>query len=167
MSLKNFHLFNSLYESYYSRYTAGCFAPGDVVEFTKGIEKQEAFKTLPPDLQDKLSQMASASLSKDAIICVQNISLSPVVEDSPAPTTITLAYSMGGGRYYDPITIPGSLAANLKLVANSSGSAPTLPDSCKVDYTAKEYFEAEEITDDSLDKKRANDKGIVDSQTIK
>ena len=108
------HDFNKVYESYFSRYTAGLFGPGDVVEFDKGLLSDPMFKNLAPDMQSAVQSMVEASIAGDAIVAVTKTNIDPRLQDNYEAATITIAYSQGGGMYYGQVTIPGSLGKYMK-----------------------------------------------------
>lgn len=113
-SKKYKHSFNQVYESYFSRYTAGLFGMGDVVEFDKAILNDPMYKALAPDMQSAVQQMVEASLAGDAIIAIAKTDLDQRLQDQFEPATITIAYSQGGGMYFGHCTIPGSLGKYMK-----------------------------------------------------
>ena len=113
-SQKYKHSFNQVYESYFSRYTAGMFGMGDVVEFDKAIFNDPMFKSLAPDLKTAVQDMIEASIAGDAIVAVAKTDLDQRLQDQFEPATITIAYSQGGGMYYGNCTIPGSLGQYMK-----------------------------------------------------
>ena len=113
-SQKYKHSFNKVYESYFSRYTAGMFGMGDVVEFDKAIFNDPMFKSLAPDLKTAVQDMIEASIAGDAIVAVAKTDLDQRLQDQFEPATITIAYSQGGGMYYGNCTIPGSLGQYMK-----------------------------------------------------
>ena len=129
--------FNNLWEHYMSRYTAGCFNTGDTVEFNKKIFSDEAFKNLQPDLQLKLKDMVDAQISGDAIIMVTNVTMQPLQDQQAHPSTISLAYSLGGGRWYDEIAIPGHLLAHMKRIENGVNLPNLIPADKKINYDEK------------------------------
>lgn len=129
--------FKTVFEHYMSRYTAGCFAVGDTIEFNKKILSDSCFKSLQPDLQQKVADMVEAQIAGDAIIMVANVSIEPLDADNAHPSTITIAYSLGGGRYYDPVTIPGHLLAHMKRIDNGVNLPDTVPAKFKVNYDEK------------------------------
>lgn len=116
--------FNDLYESYFSRYTAGCFGIGDVIEFDRKILRDEKFTSLPPEMQDKLRDMVEASLNGDAIVAVAQVDLDGHVSNWAEASTITIGYSQGGGMFFDRITIPGSLGQYMKRTGDVYSQIP-------------------------------------------
>ena len=137
--------FRNLFEHYMSRYTAGCFCVGDTIEFDKKVFSDECFKKLQPDLKQKFEDMAKAQIDGDAIIMVANVSIEPLDADNSHPSTITIAYSLGGGRYYDPITIPGHLLAHMKRIDNGANLPDLVPASKKINYDEKFSKTAQEL----------------------
>lgn len=129
--------FKKVFEHYMSRYTAGCFCVGDTIEFNKKILNDPCFKELQPDLQQKVQDMVEAQTKGDAIIMVANVSMEPLQADNAHPSTITIAYSLGGGRYYDPVTIPGHLLAHMKRIENGVNLPNLVPSNMKVNYDEK------------------------------
>lgn len=146
--------FNNLWEHYMSRYTAGCFCVGDTIEFNKKIFSDECFKGLQPDLQQKMKDMVDAQIAGDAIIMVANVSMEPLAADNAHPSTITIAYSLGGGRYYDPITVPGHLLAHMKRIENGVNLPDLVPANRKVNYDERFSKTAFELDLKDGEKKR-------------
>lgn len=138
-SSKNFTSFNKVYESYYSRYTAGCFCQGDVIKFTNksDIFNSEPFKNLQPDLQDAFREMVESQVAGDSIIVVTEVCLNPLYASNYEPSTMTIAYSQGGGRVFNPITIPGTLAKFIALVKDDVNLPNRVPQSAIVNYQEK------------------------------
>lgn len=153
--------FNNLWEHYMSRYTAGCFCVGDTIEFNKKIFSDESFKNLQPDLQQKMKDMVDAQIAGDAIIMVANVSMEPLAADNAHPSTITIAYSLGGGRYYDPVTVPGHLLAHMKRIENGVNLPDLVPPNRKVNYDERFSKTAFELDLKDGEKKRTQ--GHVDS----
>jgi hypothetical protein len=146
--------FNNLWEHYMSRYTAGCFTVGDTIEFSKKILSDPAFKNLQPDLQTKLNDMVTAQIAGDAIIMVTNVSVEPLASDNVHPSTITIGYSLGGGRYYDAIAIPGHLLAHMKRIENGVNLPSLVPANKKINYDEKFSKTAFELDLEDGEKKR-------------
>jgi hypothetical protein len=156
--------FKAVFEHYMSRYTAGCFTVGDTIEFNKKILNDPCFKDLQPDLQQKLADMVESQTSGDSIIMVANVSLEPLHADNVHPSTITIAYSLGGGRYYDPIAIPGGLLTYLKRIDNGVNLPNLVPAKFKINYDEKFSKTAQPLDLEKMSK--ANKKGSVDSTLI-
>lgn len=112
--------FDKVFESYYSRFSAGCFAPGDVIKFKRAdLIKSEHFKSLQPNLRDQLIAMVDASNSGDAVIVVNGVSVSGLDSfDISKPATITIGFSQGGGRIVNLVTIPGMLGEFMEIQDN-------------------------------------------------
>lgn len=108
--------FKTVYESFYSRYTAALFTKGDVIEFDKAILNDEIFKNMPEDMQLRVKEMVEAQQNGDAIIAIANVGLNPFIADQYEPSSLTLAYSQGGGMYYGQTTVSGSLGKYMKIV---------------------------------------------------
>lgn len=153
--------FKNLFEHYMSRYTAGCFCVGDTIEFNKKIFNDPCFKELQPDLQQKVKDMADAQIAGDAIIMVANVSVEPLASDNAHPSTITIAYSLGGGRYYDPVTVPGHLLAHMKRIENGVNLPDLVPASKKINYDEKFSKTAFPLDLGKMEKERS--KGFVTS----
>lgn len=115
-SKKYKHDFKTVYESYYSRYTAALFTKGDVIEFDKAILNDEAFKAMPEEMRLRVTDMVEAQQAGDAIIAIANVGLNPFVADQYEPSSLTLAYSQGGGMYYGQTTVSGSLGKYMKII---------------------------------------------------
>lgn len=160
--VKNYTPRKKVFESYYSRYAAGCFCQGDVVTFDKKLYTHDAYKSLQPDLKSALTDMIEAQLAGDAVIGVANVSLDNITaQDQFAPSTITLAYSLGGGRWYNQITIPGTLCEFISLVKNGINQVSTIPANCKTNFDEKNGVSIEELNDGEIAK--AFTKGFVDT----
>lgn len=133
---RNYEKFERVYEAYYSKYAAGIFSPNDVVEFDlKALKSNESYKALQPQLQAKLLAMAESQQRGESVVCVVAIDINPFIHDTYAPSTITLGYSMGGGRYTDMIAVPGSICDCLSIVEDPIGNqVSTLPPLNRKDY---------------------------------
>lgn len=121
--------FNTVFESYYSRYSAGRFAPGDVIKINRSaMIKSETFKSLNKEIKDKLTDMADMSAKGDAVIMVNNVAVSALdTYDIAEPSTITIGYSQGGGRITNLITVSGSLGEFFERVENGVNQVSTIP----------------------------------------
>lgn len=128
--------FEKVYEAYYSKYAAGIFSPNDVIEIDlKKLKAHEVYKTLQPQLQAKLLSMAEAQEKGEAVVCVVAIDINPLIHDTYAPSTISIGYSQGGGRYTDIIALPGSITDCFTIVEDLIGNqVSTLPPNARVDY---------------------------------
>lgn len=147
--------FSTVFEHYMSRYSAGCFTTGDTIEFDKKILSDPCFKTLQPDLQQKVTDMVEAQIAGDAIIMVANVSLEPLYDEQAHPSTITIAYSLGGGRYYDPVTVPGHLLAHMKRIENGVNLPNTVPAKFKINYDEKFSKTAQPLDLEKIEKNRS------------
>lgn len=116
--------FNTVYESYFSRYTSAMFSKHDVVEIDSKIFNDEIFKNMPEEAQMHLKDMIEAQQSGDALIAISNISLNPFISDNYEASTLTLAYSRGGGMYYGDIAVSGSLGKYMKVVGGIDALIP-------------------------------------------
>lgn len=146
--------FKNLFEHYMSRYTAGCFCVGDTIEFDKKVFSHDCFKNLQPDLKQKFEDMANAQMNGDAIVMVANVSVEPLDADNAHPSTITIAYSLGGGRYYDPITVPGHLLAHMKRIDNGVNLSDTVPAKFKINYDERFLKTAQPLDLEKIEKMR-------------
>lgn len=160
---KNFTSRKKIFESYYSRYAAGCFCQGDIVSFDKkGLYASQAFKSLQPQLKEQLTDMVEAQTSGDAIIGVANVSINPyTAQDQYEPSTITLAYCLGGGRWYNQICIPGTLCEFISIENNGINQVSTIPDKAKVNFDEKNGVSIEELDNKEISK--AFNKGFIDT----
>lgn len=156
--------FTKVFEHYMSRYTAGCFCVGDTIEFNKKILSDSCFKELQPDLQQKVRDMVESQIAGDSIIMVANVSMEPLAADNAHPSTITIAYSLGGGRYYDPITVPGHLLAHMKRIENGVNLPDLIPANKKINYDEKFEKTAKEVDLKKIEKNRTQ--GHVNSTLI-
>lgn len=159
-SLKN-ETFEKVWEHFMSRYGAGCFCVGDTLEFERKIFQDDCYKALQPELQMKLKDMVDSQLAGDSIIMVADVAVNPLEQNVAKPSTITIAYSLGGGRYYDPITIPGCLSSCFKRIDNGANATNMVPPKYKVNYDERFSKTPIELDLKALEKKRTQ--GHVDS----
>lgn len=148
------HSFEKVYEALITRYTAGCFSAGDVVKFdTKAIQKHDAYKSLTKSLKSRLDDMMRTSEAGETVIVVTDTTLGTLNgTKAPSPSTITIAYSQGGGRWVEPITIPGSLAEFIEAIEPGVNLVDKIPDVSKITYPVS--TEAEEVDLKELEKNR-------------
>lgn len=151
---KNYEKFDKVFEAYYSKYAAGIFAPNDVIKIdVEKMKKHDSYKSLQPQLQAKLLSMAEAQEKGDAVVCVVAIDINPFIHDTYAPSTMSIGYSLGGGRFSDIIAIPGSLCDCIELVEDEIGNqVSTLPPNARVDYPAA--TQPKEVDLEELEKNR-------------
>lgn len=124
-----------VFEAFLSRYTAGCFCHDDIVEVdADGFLADYRFKDLPEDARNKLREMIAAAKKGDAKIAIQDVGVNPMASSNYEPSTLTLAYSQGGGLYFDGITIPGALGKYLKVVDAGPNRVSNVPDNIRVDH---------------------------------
>lgn len=161
--VKNYTPRKKVFESYYSRYAAGCFCQGDVVSFDKkGLFASEAFKSLQPQLKEQLTDMVEAQVAGDAVIGVANVSINTLTAaDQFEPSTLTLAYCLGGGRWYNQLTIPGTLCEFISIVNNGVNQVSTIPDKAKINFDEKNGTSIKELNDKEVSK--AFNKGYIDT----
>ena len=147
------HSFQKVYEALYTRYTAGCFQAGDVVKFdTKAIKKHEEYEKLHDLIKTRLDDMMRTSDAGETVIVVTDVCLGHDRPKAHIPATITLAYSHGGGRWIEPITLPGSLAAHIEPVEPGVNLVDKIPAVSKIEYPVK--TEPEEVDLKELEKNR-------------
>lgn len=118
------HSFDTVYESFYSRYTSALFTKGDVIEFDKAILNDPVFKAMPEEMRLRIEEMVEAEASGNAIIAIANICLNPFMADQYEASSITLGYSQTGGMYYGQTTISGSLGQYLKVKTGIDSLVP-------------------------------------------
>lgn len=147
------HSFQKVYEALITRYTAGCFQAGDVVKFdTKAIQKHEDYEDLNDLIKTRLDDMMRTSDAGETVIVVTDVCLGHDRPKAYAPATITLAYSQGGGRWVEPITLPGSLATHIEPVETGVNVADKIPAASKIEYPVK--TEPHEVDLKELEKNR-------------
>lgn len=146
--------FETIYEALITRATTGCFSAGDVVTFdAKGIQKHDDYKKLTNALKSRLDDMMRTSENGESVIVVTDTTLGVLNgTKAPSPSTITIAYSQGGGRWVEPITIPGSLTEFMTAVEPGVNLVDKIPSVAKVEYPAT--TEAEEVDLKELEKNR-------------
>lgn len=135
--------FEKVYEAIITRYTAGCFLAGDVVSFdTKKIKEHPDYKSLNPALKTRLDDMMRTSDNGESVIVVVDVQLGCCSPKAYKPATMTIAYSQGGGRWIEPITIPGTLIEYMSPVEAGVNVVDKVPSVSKIEYpvstTAKE-----------------------------
>lgn len=146
--------FDTIYEALITRATTGCFSAGDVVTFDmKKLQKHADYESLTSALKSRLDNMMKTSESGEAVIVVTDTTLGGLNgTKSPKPSTITIAYSQGGGRWVEPITIPGSLTEFMNAIEPGVNLVDKIPAVNKIEYPAT--TEAEEIDLKELEKNR-------------
>ena len=146
--------FDTIYEALITRATTGCFSAGDVVTFDmKKLQKHADYESLTSALKSRLDNMMKTSESGEAVIVVTDTTLGGLNgTKSPKPSTITIAYSQGGGRWVEPITIPGSLTQFMNAIEPGVNLVDKIPAVNKIEYPAT--TEAEEIDLKELEKNR-------------
>lgn len=147
------HSFSKVYEALITRYTAGCFSAGDVVKFdTKSIQKSDAYKGLTKSLKSRLDDMMRTSEAGETVIVVTDVCLGHDNPKAYTPATMSIAYSQGGGRWVEPITIPGALAEFMDAVEPGVNLVDKIPATSKITYPVE--TQAEEIDLKELEKNR-------------
>lgn len=146
--------FDTIYEALITRATTGCFSAGDVVTFdAKKLSKHAEYEKLTDALKSRLDDMMRKSESGEAVIVVTDTTLGVLNgTKAPSPSTITLAYSHGGGRWVEPITIPGSLTQFMKSIEPGVNVVDKIPAVVKVEHPVK--TEPEEVDLKELEKNR-------------
>ena len=149
--------FDKVYEAYFSRYTAGCFYPGDVVTFDiDRIKSTESYKTLPVNLKIRLDAMMDSQQAGESVIVVAAVDVNPFLTKDYAPSTLTLAYSHGGGRWVEPISLPGSIGEGISIVEQGTNLNNLIPNSCRVNHDENNKG-PEEVDLEKLEKDRFNE----------
>ena len=147
------HSFEKVYEALITRYTAGCFSAGDAVKFdTKAIQKSDAYKGLTKALKTRLDDMMRTSDAGENVIVVTDVALGHDNPKAHTPATMTIAYSQGGGRWVEPITIPGSLAEFMDAIEQGVNLVDKIPAVSKITYPVE--TKAEEVDLKELEKNR-------------
>ena len=127
--------FDKVYEAYYSKYTAGCFYPGEVVAFDiKAVEATEAYKTLSKDAKVRLDAMMKSQQAGESVIVVAAVDVNPLLHKNYAPSTLTLAYSQGGGRWIEPLSLPGSIGEGIYVVEKGVNLNNLIPNACRINH---------------------------------
>lgn len=147
------HSFEKVYEALITRYTAGCFSAGDAVKFdTKAIQKSDTYKSLSKALKTRLDDMMRTSDAGESVIVVTDVCLGHDNPKAYTPATMTIAYSQGGGRWVEPITIPGALAEFMDAIEPGVNLVDKIPSVAKIEYPVS--TEAEEVDLKELEKNR-------------
>lgn len=158
--------FDKLCEAFYSNFTAGCFYPGNIVAFEDTIKDLECYSTLAPDVKVRLDNMIEQQKNGEAVIVVAGVDVNPLMYRNYAPATLTLAYSHSGGRWVEPISLPGSIGEGLRVVDTYAAPGNSIPSKARIDY--REYSEPKEVDLKDLEKNRFNPtvKGVIDITTM-
>lgn len=147
------HSFEKVYEALITRATTGCFQAGDVVTFDmKNIQKHDAYKSLTNNLKTRLDDMMRTSENGESVIVVTDTILGCCSPKSYQPSSITIAYSQGGGRWVEAITIPGALTEFMNAVEAGVNLIDKIPSTCKIVHPME--TKAEEVNLDELEKAR-------------
>lgn len=146
--------FDTIYEALITRATTGCFSAGDVVTFdTKSIQKHDDYKKLTKELKTRLDDMMRTSEAGESIIVVTDTTLGVLNgTKAPSPSTISIAYSQGGGRWVEPITIPGSLTEFMQAQEAGVNLVDKIPAVAKIEYPVE--TQAHEVDLKELEKNR-------------
>lgn len=146
--------FETIYEALITRATTGCFSAGDVVTFdSKSIQKHKDYQSLTKELKSRLDDMMRTSDNGESVIVVTDTTLGVLNgTKAPSPSTITIAYSQGGGRWVEPITIPGSLTEFMTAQEAGVNLVDKIPSVAKIEYPV--FTKAEEIDLKELEKNR-------------
>ena len=148
------HSFDTIFEAFWNRATTGCFTAGDVVTFDSGkIKKHPDYESLTDAMKTRLDNMMETSEKGETVIVVTDVALGGLNgSKAPMPSNLTIAYSQGGGRWIEPLTIPGSLTEFMNAVEAGANLVDKIPASSKIEYPAS--TEAEEIDLKELEKNR-------------
>lgn len=146
--------FDTIYEALITRATAGCFFAGDVITFdAKKIQNHDDYKKLTKSLKTRLDDMMRTSENGESVIVVTDVTLGALNSwKSPQPSTMTIAYSQGGGRWVEPITIPGSLTEFISAIETGVNLVDKIPAISKIEYPVS--TNAEEVDLKELEKNR-------------
>ena len=146
--------FETIYVALITRATTGCFSAGDVVTFdAKSIQKHDDYKKLTNALKSRLDDMMRTSENGESVIVVTDTTLGTLNgTKAPSPSTMTIAYSQGGGRWVEPITIPGSLTEFMTAVEPGVNLVDKIPATSKITYPVE--TQAQEIDLKELEKHR-------------
>lgn len=112
--------FDMLYETYVTRYTRGGFLTGDLVRFKKGFENTDEFKSLNPDIQQKLKDYADSDI---------NVRVSGIENHYPShqpgntdnmngKVVVTVSQETAPGRYDGFVTAPPELFDHIDVYPN-------------------------------------------------
>lgn len=147
------HSFDKVYEAFMTRATCGCFVAGDVVTFDmKKIQNHPDYKSLTSAMKTRLDNMMRTSADGENVIVVTDVILGNCSPKSYQPSNITIAYSQGGNRVVEPITIPGSLTEFMNAEEQGVNLANKIPAKARVEHPVS--TEAEEVDLKELEKNR-------------
>lgn len=145
--------FDILVESLLTRYRIGGLLVGDQIKFKNSIKSQKAFKDLIDSEKEILSNLIDQEAAGDAIIKVAGINQAPWNQCSSqaTPCSIDVGVDMGGGRYYNIVTIPGELIGHItKVDVCPHNVAQTIAPNNKIDYSDRDGV-AHELTDEDYE----------------
>lgn len=161
--------FDTVFESYYSRFSAGRFAPGDVIKIDRAkMIKSDIFKSLNSEVKDHLINMADMSAKGDAVIMVNSISASALdTYEVAEPSTITIGFSQGGGRISDLITVSGSLGEFFTIVRNGVNQVSTIPANAVKNFDDTNKVSVKPVDLKKMDKEyKKGTTGNIDKQVM-
>ena len=99
--------FDTIFESVISRYQAGGYLPGDLINFRSDYKSSDTYKLMSTKMKNDLDQLVNSGLNIRVTQVGNN--LSGVTGNNNYKTTqnlvITVAGDHGGGRYYGQITV--------------------------------------------------------------
>lgn len=143
--------FFALVENRITRYRIGSFLVGDQIRFLDSITKHPAYKALPVAEIELLNKFIEQSKAGDIILKIAGLNQAPFIQGTPqaAPCSFDIGVDMGGGRYYEVITLPGELINAIERVdIDPNNVAQTLPPNAVVTYPS--YSEPIEVTPDII-----------------
>lgn len=145
--------FDILVESLLTRFKIGGLLVGDQIKFKDSFKNDAAFTGLADNEKEMLSNLIDQENSGDAIIKVAGINQTAFNQGSPeaTPQSFDIGIDMGGGRYYNIVTIPGTLVRHIQKVNNCPNNvAQTVAPNNKIVYDPNEGF-AHELTDEDAE----------------
>lgn len=149
--------FNKVYEAIYSHYTAGCFYPGNVVSFDiKAVQATDAYKGLAKNIKARLDAMMESQQQGESVIVVAAVDVNPFLNKNYEPSTLTLAYSQGGGRWIEPLSLPGSIGEGIHVVESGVNLNNLIPNSCRINHDEFNSGGPKEVDLKDLEKNRFN-----------
>ena len=151
--LRNSRFF-ALVENRITRYRIGSFLVGDQIRFLDSIKSHPAYKALPVAEIELLNKFIDQSKAGDIILKIAGLNQAPFIQGTPqaAPCSFDIGVDVGGGRYYEVITLPGELINAIERVdIDPNNVAQTLPPNAIITHPS--YSEPVEVTPEMINGK--------------
>lgn len=128
--------FVNLFESHMQRYTLGGLLAGDVVVFREGALKDQWFKSLGSNTQEKIKNMINSGLNLRVSAVknpIPNVMGAGNTDYTGTDVNVDITSEIAPGRYMDFVTVPGRMLEPKCSVPN----LPEVPEVFKKDDPGK------------------------------